>query len=208
CYRAQGRLRIIAPLDPNERRRSFYHDDIDRWRMPSRSREIQQAGSRESAVNLRAIRVRTAWHVDKAHPRRKTHGTAEAFKRHQRLVELERRTNASFVLGNHDPAGRGQDFPACNPREYQPTEIDHPERRTLPGEPASGRGFELMERCCYRAQGRLRIIAPLDPNERRRSFYRDDIDRWRMPSRSREIQQAGSRESAVNYVPFCPDPYW
>ncbi|MFT5109961.1 MAG: hypothetical protein ACI9UA_005613, partial [Pseudoalteromonas tetraodonis] len=60
----------------------------------------------------------------------------------------------------------------------------------------SGRGVELMERCGDRAQGRSRIIAPLDPNERRRSFYRDDIDRCR------EIQQAGARESAVNYVPF------
>ena len=59
-----------------------------------------------------------------------------------------------------------------------------------------------MERCGDRAQGRSRIIAPLDPNERRRSFYRDDIDRWRMPSRSREIQPAGTRENAVNYVPF------
>ncbi|MFT5109667.1 MAG: hypothetical protein ACI9UA_005316, partial [Pseudoalteromonas tetraodonis] len=54
-----------------------------------------------------------------------------------------------------------------------------------------------MERCGDRAQGRLRIIAPLDPNERRRSFYRDDIDRCRMPSQSKEIQQAGTWESAV-----------
>jgi hypothetical protein len=53
-----------------------------------------------------------------------------------------------------------------------------------------------MERCGDRAQGRSRIIAPLDPNERRRSFYRDDIDRCR------EIQPAGTRENAVNYVPF------
>ncbi|MFT5411065.1 MAG: hypothetical protein ACI9NC_003799, partial [Verrucomicrobiales bacterium] len=52
-----------------------------------------------------------------------------------------------------------------------------------------------------------RIIAPLDPNERRRSFYRDNIDRWRMPSRSREIQPAGTRENAVIYVPFRPDPF-
>ncbi|MFT5413471.1 MAG: hypothetical protein ACI9NC_006226, partial [Verrucomicrobiales bacterium] len=59
-----------------------------------------------------------------------------------------------------------------------------------------------MERCGDRAQGRSRIIAPLDPNERRRSFYRDDINRWRMPSRCLEIQPAGTRESAVNYVPF------
>jgi hypothetical protein len=28
-----------------------------------------------------------------------------------------------------------------------------------------------MERCGDRAQGRSRIIAPLDPNERRRSFW-------------------------------------
>ncbi|MFT5856598.1 MAG: hypothetical protein ACI8XO_003852 [Verrucomicrobiales bacterium] len=62
-----------------------------------------------------------------------------------------------------------------------------------------------MECCGYCAQGRSRIIAPLDPNERRRSFYRDDIDRCRMPSRSREMQPAGTRESAVNYVPFAPD---
>ncbi|MFT5856599.1 MAG: hypothetical protein ACI8XO_003853, partial [Verrucomicrobiales bacterium] len=41
----------------------------------------------------------------------------EAYKKHQRLLEPERRTNASFVLGNHGPAGRSQDFHACNPRE-------------------------------------------------------------------------------------------
>ncbi|MFT4550734.1 MAG: hypothetical protein ACI8XO_000528 [Verrucomicrobiales bacterium] len=61
-----------------------------------------------------------------------------------------------------------------------------------------------MERCGHRAQGRSRIIAPLDPNERGRSFYRDDIDRCRMLSR--EIQQAGTQDRAFIYVPFDPDP--